>query len=316
VATINGDRVVGEVRKLDRGILEFKTKDMGTLLIEWVAISSIQSIHLYDIEIFMGVHYFGSLEQAEEIGMLKIITETEPVTVSLIDVVRIYPLEFSVWKRIKGYLDVGLSYQSADEFVEITLGADATYRLEKWANTLAINTYLRTQKEGSRTRRNNLNYAIERIFQRRWSGDIFTTLEQNDELELDLRALLGVGIGRYLIQNNHLLFKISVGADVIRVKRFGDESFATNLEALFGGQFEAFRYSTPKLDFTTDLRLFPNLTEWGQLRIYFNTRIRYEVLKDFYIGLTLFDKFDGDLREGGIRKNDFGINTTLSWSFK
>ncbi|GAF72359.1 unnamed protein product, partial [marine sediment metagenome] len=125
---------------------------MGTLNIEWDVIDSIQSSDLYDIETYSGMHYFGSLEQSEEVGKLKINTEialvtvplaTVPLaTVPLADVIRIYPLESNVWRRIKGYLDAGLSYQSADEFVEITLGADTTYRSENWVSSLALSTYL------------------------------------------------------------------------------------------------------------------------------------------------------------------------------
>jgi hypothetical protein len=316
VITKSGDRVAGEIKKLDRGRLEFKTSDMGTLNIEWDAIDSIESGDLYDIETYAGEHYLGSLAQADESGELKVQTDIGLVSVPLAEVVRIYPLGSNFWRRITGYLDAGLSYQSADKFVELTLGADGTYRSEKWVSSLALSTYLRTQKEGTKTRRNDLSYKLERIFKGRWSGNLFSTLEQNDELELDLRAMIGLGIGKYLIQNNRTLFHVFVGADVIQERRTGDASFATNFEALLGGKFEAFRYSTPKFDFNASLILFPNLTEFGRLRLYFDTRVRYEVLKDFFIGLTVFDKFDGDLREGGTRKNDFGINTTLSWSFK
>ena len=31
----NGDRITGEIKKIDHGILEFKTDDIGTLNIEW-----------------------------------------------------------------------------------------------------------------------------------------------------------------------------------------------------------------------------------------------------------------------------------------
>jgi hypothetical protein len=251
-----------------------------------------------------------------EAGTLKIKTENESELVSIADVVSIFPLESTFWQRVKGYLDAGLSYQSADEFVEITLGADTYYRTERWASNLALSTYLRTHKEGSRIRRNNISYRLQRIFKEQWSGGVFGTLEQNDELELDMRALLGVGMGRDIIQNNKMLFQVFAGLDMIQEKRTGDESFATNFEALLGSRLEAFRYSSPRLDYTASLLLFPNLTELGRLRIYFDTRLRYEILRDFYIGLTVFDKFDGDLREGGTRKNDFGINSTISWSFK
>lgn len=316
IITEYGGKIIGEIKKRDRGQLEIKTEEMGTLNIEWDKISSVKSQKPFDIETSWGDHFFGSLEPAEETGKLKVAAETGDVLLALDDVVRIYPLEFKFWSRIKGYIDAGFSYQTADNFAEIILGGEAMYRGEKWVNSLSLDTYLRTQREAAETRRNNLHYHLERIFKNRWSGDLFGTLEQNDELELDLRAMFGVGGGKYLIQNNRMMFQVFTGADIVRVKRFGDEAFTTNFEALFGSSFDAFRYSTPKLDLSAYLVLFPNLTEFGRLRIYFDARIRYEVVHNFFIGFTVFDKFDGDLREGGTRKSDFGINTTISWSFK
>lgn len=316
IITEYGGRIIGEIKKLDRGRLEIKTEEMGTLNIEWDDTISIQSKKLFDIETSWGEHYFGSLEPAEETGKVTIVAESGDILLALDDVVRIYPLESKFWSRIKGYIDAGFSYQTADNFAEIILGGEAMYRSEKWINSLSLDTYLRTQKETAETRRNNLHYHLERIFKNRWSGDLFGTLEQNDELELDLRAMLGIGGSRYFIQNNHMMLRVFTGADIVRVKRFGDEAFTTNFEALLGGSLDIFYYSTPRLDFAADLVFFPNLTEFGRLRIYLDARIRYEVLHNFFIGLTVFDKFDGDFREGGTRKSDFGINTTLSWSFR
>jgi len=316
ITTEIGGRVIGEIKKFERGLLEIKTDEMSTLSIQWDMISSIQSTKLFDIETYWGEHYFGSLEPAEETGKVKIIIEIDSVILSLDDIVALHPLESRFWSRIKGYLDAGFSYQTANDFAELVLGTEIKYYGEKWFNTLNLDTYLRTQREGERTRRNNLRYHLERVFKKRWSGDLFAALEQNDELELDMRAMIGLGGGKDLIQNNRMVFKVFGGADVINEKRFGDEEFSTQFEAMFGATFDTFRYYTPKYDISADLTLHPNLTEFGRLRINFNTRLRYEVLHNFFIGLTVFDRFDGDLREGGARKNDFGINTTISWGFR
>ena len=41
VTLANGDRITGEVAHLDRGRLEFKTDDAGTLYLEWDKLSSV-----------------------------------------------------------------------------------------------------------------------------------------------------------------------------------------------------------------------------------------------------------------------------------
>ena len=78
------------------------------------------------------------------------------------------------------------------------------------------------------------------------------------------------------------------------------------------------RYHHPKLDTGLDLLVYPSITEFGRFRIEFNGRVRYEVLKDFYISLHVFDHFDG--RPGGeeseVSKNDYGIEASLTYSFR
>lgn len=79
----------------------------------------------------------------------------------------------------------------------------------------------------------------------------------------------------------------------------------------FGG-LPAFRFVHPELDFSITLSAFPSLVERGRVRINLDTRLRYEILKDFYFAVSLFDKFDGVLRTDGVRSNDFGFDTKIS----
>jgi hypothetical protein len=243
-------------------------------------------------------------------------TEKMDFTLSLKNVIRISVLETTFWSRLKGYIEAGFSYQKADQFAEFTLGGEVSIRTKKWANKLSADLYLRRAKEGRDIYRNSTVYNLERIFPNRWAGAIFGTLEQNDELNLDLRGLFGVGIGRYVVQNNRILLLLAAGLTTSREKLTTDEDFRTNLEAMISSSFEAFKFRSPKLDFTADLLIFPSLSDFGRIRFNFDTRLRYEIFKDFYLGLKLFNHFDGDLKKEGTTSNDFGINFTISYSFK
>jgi hypothetical protein len=312
----NGDRITGEIRKLARGRLEYKTDDMKTLEVEWLKIDFIQSIHVFDVESVSGRRYRGPIEQAEEKGRMIVVTESARVTLFLRDIVRIDRLRASFLKRIRGYVDAGLSYEKANDQWTWTLGGEANYRTAKWATGLTLSSYFRNQQEVQDTRRNNLNYALERIFQNRWLGLGFGTLEQNDELGLVLRGLVGVATGRYIVQTNSMLFSWLGGVTFTREKKTGETEFTSGAELLLGGRFEAFRFVSPELDFSITLSALPSLTESARVRINLDTRLRYEILKDFYFTVSLFDKFDGILKEGGERNNDFGFDTKISWSFR
>jgi hypothetical protein len=78
-----------------------------------------------------------------------------------------------------------------------------------------------------------------------------------------------------------------------------------------------FRYNDPELDLTASLKIYPSISDFGRVRIEFDTRIRYEIFKDFYWGLGVFDNFDnGPPIETDSVKNDLGIDATIRWKFK
>ena len=169
-------------------------------------VSSIQSKDRYDVETNWGQHFIGSLENGEEQKQVIVVTADARATLALTDIVRINPLEASFLKSLKGYIDAGFSYQTSNKFAELTLGAEVNHRTIKWSNKLNGSIYLRTQKEGNDTKRSNMDYTLMRLFRNRWSGAVFGNVEQNDELDLVLRVLVGVGGGRYFVQNNNMLF--------------------------------------------------------------------------------------------------------------
>ncbi len=64
VTLANGDRITGEVARLDRGILQFKTDDAGTLYLEWDRLVSLITMRLVEVTTTDGNTFLGSLGQS------------------------------------------------------------------------------------------------------------------------------------------------------------------------------------------------------------------------------------------------------------
>lgn len=312
----NGDRITGEIKKLERGKLEYRTDDIGTIYIDWVKIDFISSIKQFDIELQTGARYIGSLEMAEEKAKLIIVAGELRFNLNLASVVRIYPLEASFWKRLKGYLDVALSYERAHYKAEWKLGSEVMYRSEKWMTKLSGNSYYTRQEEVAGTSRNDASLIGERIMKNRWLGTLLTSHEQNDELNLDYRALVGGAFGRFLVQDNRHLFAALIGISGTREQYSDSEDITYNAEGLLSVQYEAFRYDSPKLDFVTALNVFPSLTTSRRARINFTARLRYEIFTDFFVTIDGFYNYDTKPPGEEARKYDYSVNTGISWKFK
>jgi hypothetical protein len=310
----NGDRITGEIKKLERGKLEYRTDDAGTIYIDWAKIDYISSTNQFDIELETGVRYFGSIDMAEEKAKLVIVTSDLFFNLDLISIVKIYPLEASYWKRLKGYLDVGFSYERANRKVEWKLGSEVSYRGEKWLTKINADSYFTQQEDISRTSRNNAALTVQRLMRNRWIGALLTNHEQSDEQNLDYRALIGGALGRFLIQDNRHLLVAFIGLSGTREKTHDNDDIGYSAEGLLNIQYEVFTFDRPKLDFITSLSVYPNLTTSGRVRTNFTARLSYEIFMDFYI--TINGRYLYDTKPPGGRKHDYSVDTGISWRFR
>ncbi|MFA9453590.1 MAG: DUF481 domain-containing protein [Candidatus Aminicenantaceae bacterium] len=322
----NGNEITGEIKKLDRGKLEYSTDDIGRIYIEWDQVYRIASKGRFHIELEDGRAYFGSIEDASEAGRMVIVGNTKyeadveiRIEEDLLSVVRITPMETRFYERLKGYLDVGFGFQKAHNLTTLSVGGDLTYHAKKWEMTFTASSYYSKQTDADSTRRHNFSLSGKRFLPKRWSGNVLTRFEHNKELNLDRRASLAAGMGRNLIQNNRMILMLAGGLSVNNEKYSNEDSSVNNLEALGVLDFQTFRYNDPEMDISATLRIFPSLTDFGRVRIQFETRVQYEIFKDIFWGLGFFDNFDsrppGQAAENVV-KNDLGIETTINWKFK
>src|SRR5688572_19587414 len=81
----NGDRITGEVVRLDRGRLEFKTDDVGTLYLEWDKVATVQATRAVEVVTEDGRRFLGSLGQAPS-RTLMVVGEADSVSVAMAEV--------------------------------------------------------------------------------------------------------------------------------------------------------------------------------------------------------------------------------------
>ena len=73
---------------------------------------------------------------------------------------------------------------------------------------------------------------------------------------------------------------------------------------------------TKVIDVTVTFDVIPVLTQAGRVRLEANAEGRHEFFKDFFFKATVFDSYDSKPPTGGAtRKNDFGVTTSVGWSF-
>ena len=314
VTLYNGDKITGEIKELDHAKLKYSTDDISTIYIEWIKIARLSSKDYFEIELENGLKFYGNLPEPARDGVLVIaLTETTADTIDMARVVKITPIKSTFWTRLDGNVDIGFSYASANKVFQLSTTARVTYRGQKWSSQLDYSSYWQDTDSTAGTRRNSASLNAARLLKKKWRALVYIAGESNEELNLDLRATLGVGGVFQPVQTNSSLLGFGAGPLVTRELFLDDTEPKVSLEFSFGGEFEAFRFDDPELDFIVNLQVIPSITTLGRVRINLDSSLKYELINDFYIGFSVFNAYDSQAGDEGAQ-NDF--NTTISLGYK
>ncbi len=311
----NGDRLTGEVKRLERGKLVFKTDSLGTVQIEWNDILSVTSTQEFAVELETGERFVGSLGADSDSNEVVIELPEGSMTRPHEEVVLITPIKSTFWGRVDGSMDLGFSFAQADQSSQLNLGLDAGIRSRKYLRRLKVSSILSNRDEGEDVRRSTGSFEFSRFISPKWDTLAVGIAEQNEELGLDLRTTLSAGMRRHLVRSNSSNFSAVLAAAVNRELYLGPEGEQYNLEAVAGLEFEKFSFDDPEVDFTVSLSVLPSLSESGRVRMEFESRLRRELVEDFFLVLSVYDSYDSDPPVQEVERNDWGLTTSLGWSF-
>lgn len=322
----NGDRLTGEIKQLEHGKLRLSTDSLGEVSIEWDDISRIDSDYEFQFERTDGKRFTGTINPTPTQQMISLKSEETEVDFAHENVVRISQIEDSFWDRLNGSLSFGYSFTKVSDVAQGNLDFRATHRTETRAWTLDGSTILTNDQADESTQRSNLGLNLTRFRNNRWFTTYILGLESNDELRLDLRSSLGFGVGRFLVQTNTSELALLGGLvgtaenlspeiDPDTGEVIVDHPSQENIEGLIGVDYSRYVFDDPTVDLSTKLTVFPSITDSGRTRAQFDVNLRWEMVKDLFWDLSYYNTYDSDPPSGSLSTNDYGIVTSIGWSF-
>jgi len=315
VVLINGDRITCEVKQLNRGRLEVKTDDAGTLQIEWTKIASVTAKLFFDVGTADGRRYVGSLAPGAN-GKVAILAPTGDTVVelSVFEIVSLAQIQSSFFRRLDGAVNLGASYTQSSGVFQISFNGKVEYRRPSFVAFSSVSAGLTEQENEPSTSR----YAVQAGFQKfrpnRWVVAPFGLFESNPDLGFDSRSTGAINIGRYLLQSNGGWLLLGAGAGAGRENPVdGDD--VTNIDALIALNASRFTYDYPKISLDFATLVFPSLNDLGRVRINMNLAYSRELIRDFNLTMTAYNSYDNRPPTAGASKNDVGFSLALGWTF-
>jgi len=310
----NGDRVTGEVKTLERGMLEFKTDHMGTVLIEWEDIYELVSRTGQAVELTNGQRFYGPLVKPENSGMVMVDSPQGMIGLNAIDVVSMYPVKSGFWDRLDLSAQLGFSWDKGSSVGKYNVGIDAEYRDSRFITQASFFTEITSQQDRADTSRSSLSVSHLVFRGNKQYIPYFGNLEQNDQLGIDLRALIGAGLGWVPILSNRNRFFLAGGLAINREIPTEGEA-ENNLEAVGSLNYEYYKYSSPQQKFDISLAVFPSLTDAGRWRADFSTSFRWEMISDLFWVLSSYATYDSKPLSENASSSDYGVNSSLAYKF-
>lgn len=310
----NGDRITGEIKRLEYGILFLKTSGLGTINIEFDRIKTFYAKERFTVMLASGLRFFGTIDTSGMDGYVILVVNDFRIPEPIANIAEMYPVKNAFWKRLNGSIDLGYSYTKASTVSQLDFSGNLEHRVERAFTRLKADFTMTDQQDKERIRKQDYALSYRRIIKRKWFAAGAIGMQQNTELGVDYRYWGGPAVGNNLVNNNLHVLSGMAGL-LIMTEGSLDDSISNSIEGIFQIDYRIFRFNKPDIDIRSSVSYYPSFTTLGRNRIEFDINAKLEIFHDFYFGLKLYDNFDSKPVDATAATNDWGITTSIGYSW-
>jgi hypothetical protein len=314
VTLANGDHLTGEIVRLERGRLEFKTDDVGTLYFEWDKLASVVATRFVEVVTVDGRRFLGSLGPSPD-RSIAVVSPDGPTVLPMSDVALIAAIGRGFWNKLDGSIDAGYNYTRSSGVAQFNLNSDTIYR--KPASSIRLTasaTVTQKDDDAGRDDRGTVEASYLRFPWQQWFFTVAGRFETNESLGLVLRSQLGGSVGPRLINNTKAQMVLGAGL-VVNEEKGVDVETTQNVEGLLLFQTSYYTYDRPKTNLDIGIQYYPSLNNIGRHRLQADLGVKRELWKDFFASFTFYNTFDSRPPNPSADQNDIGFVFSLGWSY-
>jgi hypothetical protein len=318
----NGDRLTGEIKGLNSGVL-YVNMDyiLGTSSVQWSKVHHVESKQLFIVKTESGSVYTGTLSTSDVPSdrPMEIEVTAGPETKVAIErrqVVKIDQTSQNFWQRFNGDINLGAIYSKGNQSTQFNLDSLVQYPRERWSAQADYSSTLASSTGASPSSRNQVDLQSQRLL--RWDNWFYQGLGiflQSSEQEITAQGTLGGGIGRYLKNTNNAQISLLGGlgwqntAYQATAQPIPNQGLAT---AIVAGQMRFFRFN--KTSFDLGAIVLPALNQPGRVHVNMNTSYYIKVFSNLTWNISFYGNWD-TRPPANFSGSDYGTSSGLGWTF-
>lgn len=312
----NGQILIGDIKRVELGILTIDDIDLNLQNVKLYKIKQLKTAQQFKIETHDLQINFGILIEDPKQGFTNIeLNDGSRVPIRITDISEMIFLGKSFTRRLDGNVGAGFSYSKSSSIGQVNFNSSVSYVTKNLQNGLQASA-LYSLDSGKLSRDNeNLRLISYYDLSAQWVITGYLSYQRNLELSLARRFQEMAGAGYNLVYQQHLKVTGITGIAINQEKSTSDAKSGALYEIPTIFRLNFYKFRNPNMQITSTQSIFFSLSEKGRVRYDGNTNFSWELVKDFSFTINIYNNYDSKPPPGSGSKFDYGIVMGLSYKF-
>ncbi|WCT14470.1 DUF481 domain-containing protein [Mucilaginibacter jinjuensis] len=315
----NGERLIGELKQILRGMVTFDSDDIGLLTIKTYKVRSVHTtISTLRVETIDRMRIYGKLQPSGSKDTLYVVDGSEHTKLAINDISTIASIRNNFFDQLDGNVSAGLSFARSSSIGQFNLNASVKHT-SRW-----LQSELSLSELGSiDSSRFSLDQEKEQVSSYHyikssaWFAEVALSHQRNVELSLAHRYQGLLGAGNKIIKAQTIEGFILTG--IAASKEISIEGLSprggTQVEIPVMLKLDYFKFSHPNMQVSMTNTAYVSLSQSGRYRYDGNLNVSWTLITDFSLTTNLYGNFDSKPLDAGSAKTDYGLVVGIAYKF-
>lgn len=311
----NKDRLIGEIKEMDRGVLTIKTEYSDSdFKVKWPDVNQLSSPQVFLVILKDGSR-INSTVQVDSINGGRVVLYNVDKKQYLYnipnDVIFLKSTKKGFISKLDASLSAGVNLTQNKNLKQFSIRSSIGYTSNLWSLQGNYNTLKSSQDESEDISRTDAGLDLKLFFKKEYFANVSADILKNDEQQLDLRLTTKAGLGKYLVHTNRLYFSTVVGIALNNEKYYSQLNNDRNSTEVYGG-IELNMFDIRDFSLLTTAVVYPSLTVEDRVRSDIKLDLTYNLPLDFFIKMGFTYNYDRRPPEGA-NKESYVFQATFGW---